>query len=503
LLPLLTCKEAARLGCACHALRGLVRQHYADLGLIHLANLQAALTAFPHARRVALDGHRYSEAEGREMLLQCLTGGKRPGRYLKRVTAYDTHGLAQDAVHEALQQGALPSLTSVTARLLHEPSRASLTQGFLGAVHELKLTIFCITGLERIETQIAALGLVRELPVLAKLDLVVHRGRRFTTDVTFVWPPFIPPSLKSLHIDVRFSKAIMTQSLLPVLPGMLRDSGAKLERFEVVTPLDLTLMGDGLVHVAQALRRCSPTLKAFCLTNPEKALRDLNRGAETHDNADRDERLRVQWADVLAGVSACRELQVLVLPTCIDVELAFPPYTAFDRLTHLEICAYRRGDPSDAGVMGLWELMVSGGLPALAKLCVGLNGQGGGNEEVRTRVAPALEAVADTLTHLYISERAKDDWRRHEVGLGYEWGLAVGRLRRLKDLALDLSYDGRAYHAVAQGLAASGGDRPLPLLWRVGVGTQIRTHADLLASLLLRVFVTSSRVASSTTKRSS
>jgi hypothetical protein len=51
--------------------------------------------------------------------------------------------------------------------------------------------------------------------------------------------------------------------------------------------------------------------------------------------------------------------------------------------------------------------------------------------------------------------------------VGYELGVAVGKLRRLKDLALDLSEDGRAYHAVAQGLAASGGDRPLPLLWRV------------------------------------
>jgi hypothetical protein len=33
LLPLLTCKDAARLGCTCKALRGVVREHFrGDLG---------------------------------------------------------------------------------------------------------------------------------------------------------------------------------------------------------------------------------------------------------------------------------------------------------------------------------------------------------------------------------------------------------------------------------------------------------------------------------------
>jgi hypothetical protein len=34
LLPLLTCKDAARLGCTCKALRGVVREHFKDLGTI-------------------------------------------------------------------------------------------------------------------------------------------------------------------------------------------------------------------------------------------------------------------------------------------------------------------------------------------------------------------------------------------------------------------------------------------------------------------------------------
>jgi hypothetical protein len=130
--------------------------------------------------------------------------------------------------------------------------------------------------------------------------------------------------------------------------------------------------------------------------------------------------------------------------------------------------------------------MASGGLPALAKLKVTLDGGCGGVEGVRTRVVPGLEAVAGTLTHLHLG-------RFDEVEVGYELGVAVGKLPRLKDLALALSEDGRAYPAFAQGLAASGGDRPLPLLWRVRVMTQVTAHADLLASLLLpsvRVFVT-------------
>jgi hypothetical protein len=53
LLPLLTCKDAARLGRTCKALRGVVREHFKDLGGIKLNRLQAALTTFPRARSMA------------------------------------------------------------------------------------------------------------------------------------------------------------------------------------------------------------------------------------------------------------------------------------------------------------------------------------------------------------------------------------------------------------------------------------------------------------------
>jgi hypothetical protein len=144
-------------------------------------------------------------------------------------------------------------------------------------------------------------------------------------------------------------------------------------------------------------------------------------------------------------------------------------------------------------MMGLWELMASGGLPALAKLEVTLRGRWGGLEEMRTRVAPALEAVAGTLTHFCISSWDGEPLS-DQVETGYEFGLAVGKLRRLKDLSVGLFDDGRAYHAMAQGLAASGGECALPLLWRMTVLSDVDANADLVASLILpnvRVFVCS------------
>jgi hypothetical protein len=120
------------------------------------------------------------------------------------------------------------------------------------------------------------------------------------------------------------------------------------------------------------------------------------------------------------------------------------------------------------------------------------HGREGGMNEARSRVAPGLEAVAGTLTHLMLQ------WQCNDVSVAHELGVAVGKLRRLEDLALDLSDDGRVYHALARGVAASGGDRPLPLVRRVLLSTYFSyswANADLLASLLLllpsvEVFVT-------------
>jgi hypothetical protein len=497
LLPLLTCKDAARLACTCRALRGVVREHFGGrLDGFSIEKLRAALTTFPRARSVATYPthlEKWDAAQSKALVKWLRDGGH--GNHITTITTWPGSDTVDSTVHAALRRGALPSLMGVAANLAYKTHRASLTDGRLNAMHELRLKV---EWNYELESQFAALRLVRQLPALAELELEVKFAgddEDDEDDDPVEWPPFIPPSLKTLVITSRDGPVIL-ESLLCALPGMLGASGARLDRLEVTLPSDFEAIGDGLVHLAQALRCCSPTLKRFLMSTGDHGCIRIDKEASDYES--QVERLRLQWADVLAGVSACRELQELVLPLCIRVDPMFPPGTAFARLTHLdirEISDYEREHPPDADVMGLWELMAAGGLPALTKLSVRLEGRAWGDvEEVRTRVVPAFEAVAGTLTHLHLSVWVgRRCWSSDEVRVGYELGVAVGKLRRLKDLALSLflSADGRAYHALAQGLAASGGACPLPLLWRLHVVFPVMTNADLLASLLLpsvRVF---------------
>jgi hypothetical protein len=480
LLPLLTLEGAARLGCTCKALRGVVREHVKDLGGLALEKLQAALTTFPNARKVYAYPSRVSwGAAQSEALVEWLREGGH-GRGITTLTMSLGDREGNSAIHAALREGALPSLRSVTADLFTAAHREFLTRGPLEAVHELRLHLVCPNALE---PQLAALSRVRHLPTLTKLVLEVSPGSP-RGDTGVAWPPFIPPSLKALYIVAEDGPT--TASLLRGLPGMLGGSGARLIHLQVRLTSDFSTLDDGLVHVAQALRCCSPTLKTFRLSTFTGSM-EIDHTAG--DFADQEERLRMQWA----GVSTCRGLEVLMLPPRLEVEPLFPPGAAFGRLTDLQISDYGQGSPRDAGVVGLWELMASGGLPALTKLKVRIVRMG---EEVETRLAPAFGAVADTLTHLHFDRFGDpylDTYAVNWAGCraGYELGLAVGKLRRLKELVLEVTDDGRTYHAVAQGLAASGGDRSLPLLWRV-ILPRVWSHADLVASLLLpsvRVFV--------------
>jgi hypothetical protein len=489
LLPLLTCKEAARLACTCEALREVVRQHFMGIGMLKMKKLRAALTAFPRARELTLDCYpaNWDEEDGEdEALVEWLREGGR-GRHLTMMRVEGE--MVTNLVHPALREGALPSLRSVDIYMTSETERASLTGGLLGGMTDLRLTLGVIHDLG---PQLAALGLVRQLPALAKLELHLSAPPLQEAEDPAQWPPFIPPSLKTLSITL--GDDLLSSSLLCALPGMLGASGAGLERLEIIFPFHFMKKGDDrLVHVAQALRCCSPTLKAFTFA-PGGFVGIMEGTAEECEIL--EARLRVEWAELLAGVSACRELEVLRLPHAM-VETLFPPGTAFDRLTHLEICDHEREHPPGAGMMGLWEVMASRGFPLLAELEVVLTSDWGGEEEVRTRVAPALGAVAGTLTRLHLTKSSPSEDGASmgvEEGMGYELGVALGKLRRLKDFTLSMSHDGRAYHALAQGLAASGGNRPLPLLWRVKVESSVASNADLLASLLLpsvRVFISS------------
>jgi hypothetical protein len=476
LLLLLPREAAARLACTCKALKEVVRERFTGDAWeyeIGLGELQAALTTFPRLRTLEVCSGRFKLSQARPLADWLRTGGH--GRGIKTIAAGSGDDLLNDLIHTALREGALPSLESVSANLYQERHRALLTGGLLGAMHELRLEIY---GSEW-KPQFAALGLVRHLPALTTLKLRTRLVYAYDEDL-MPWPPLIPSSLKALSVDSEDHH--MSRAFLCALPGMLHASGARLDRLEVLltsykSPRRASLYG-GLVNVAQALRCCSPTLKGLVLNHARP--RDIDDRAQV-------EQLQVQWVDVLASVAACRELKILVLPE-VGVEPLFRPGTAFGHLTHLDLHDHERKHPPDAGVMGLWELMASGALPVLAELRLSSGGRWGGLEDVRSRVVPAFEAVAGTLTQLDMGYyRALSD----EEELGYEWGLAVGKLRRLKDLALGLFSGGRAYRAFAQGLAASGGGCPLPLLWRLILKSDVQADPDLLASLLLprvRVF---------------
>jgi hypothetical protein len=117
LLPLLTRKDAARrLGRTCKALRGMVREHFRDIGTIKVDLLKAALTTFPRARKVTLGGSAegWWEAPQKEELVQWLHEGGR-GRHLERVGLEGY--IAAEVIHKALRGGALPSLKGVDACL--------------------------------------------------------------------------------------------------------------------------------------------------------------------------------------------------------------------------------------------------------------------------------------------------------------------------------------------------------------------------------------------------
>jgi hypothetical protein len=484
LLPFLMRKDAARLGSTCKALRDVVREHVMNIGIVHITKLQAALTTFPRARTAVPYCYHlwdWEPPQSRALVEWLCLGGR--GRSITKFDRMTSQGaVIRDFIHAALRGGAFPSLKCSYVNLADGTHRASLIGGLLRAMHELRLRI---ADTDDWELQFAALGLVRQLPALVKLAF--EPCTQGDVDRPLQWPRFIPPSLKALCIDVQDCDIPTGRSLLRALPGVLGASGARLDRLEVKIHTSLKYLGNGLIHVAQALRCCSSTLKVF-LTWTDDNLILIDQDAE--DRAEQVERLRVQWADVLAGLSTCRELQYLLLPY-VEVEPLFPPNTTFGRLTNLEISPHQREQPPDAGAMGLWELMASGGLPALIKLKVTLEGACR-EREVRTWVAPAFEAVAGTLTHLRLEKWSDEGyWPSDEVDVAYELGVAVGKLRRLQNLTLDMSEDGRAYHAFSQGLTASGGDCPVPYLWRVGVTREIEAHAHMLASLLrpsVRVF---------------
>jgi hypothetical protein len=152
LLPRLTCKDAARLGCTCKVLRGLVPQCFRDLGEVKLENMQAVLTTFLRARSMRLcrgawanslgpwERRLLGDEEKRELSVRLCEEGPGGARATLITVSADHHQI-EEFVHAALWQGRLPSLKSVTADLSVAAHR--VMGGYLESMQRLLLKVDC------------------------------------------------------------------------------------------------------------------------------------------------------------------------------------------------------------------------------------------------------------------------------------------------------------------------------------------------------------------------
>jgi hypothetical protein len=456
LTPVLTVREAARLRVVCMALKVLVRAWPMNLGGIALdewhaegwltpENLEAALTCFPSTESLSIKlNDTPSPVEETRMVMLL----KKHSGTLKCVLA-SGEGAAR-LLLSAVRAGALSNLTTINSPFKHSIDPYILAGGMLRLLEEVHLTVNYDD-----KAQLAELDHLRHMKHLRCLRL------RYTgpwgQEADSPGPgclPLVPPSLKTLDLCISCSVA-RPESLMRELPSMLQASGASLEVFGIDTSTKLSAE-DGAV-LAQVLRALSPTLKTVKLEE-----------AKAYSACTRE---------LLPGLMSCCD--TLKVPHCPWAVFSALPATcpSFPCLIELQI----EGD--DREVIDLrspaWDIMANGRLPALTSLAVnafyalsltGLEGEraseGGG------RLANAFEGVAGTLRRLSLFSADGLKYDNKPAGC-YELGVAIGKLRHLRDLYLELLREGPECHAVGRGMAASGG---CPELFRVQVDGFCATH---------------------------
>jgi hypothetical protein len=493
LSPLLSVGEAARLRVVCKALRGVVKELPVSLGWRSSKHFEAALTCFPSAQSLhmsyAIPRRAYDETISR--MVDVL---RRHGGTLKRVMIDGDRDDAQLLLSHALRSGALPKLRYF--RLSSEiESLELLVNGLLDGIEVMDVCfpsdIFNRGGsvyeewddwdpredvFEREERRAArersqsrekqhkahmfkwklpVLKRLRKMPLLRTLSIQLPpRGLERV-------PPFIPPSLKELTITRDGWAFELSDVLICQLPSIVEASGARLERVNVSGRCHCGEATSREVGAAldQVLRTCSPTLK--------------------------EARIMVQYgygsdftSELAPGLMSCCEGPLERLEVGWGVFGSLPPTCpGFTRLTHLTLNGGQAMDLESA----LWGLMASGRLPTLASLR--LLGFGGIKWDVGAgdRLAHAFSGVAGTLKHLTLdafpprrlstfgalTPTPEDDLPESAC---CELGAALGQLKRLKYLSLGLFWKGRSYHAVARGLAASGG---LPRLFELDFAREL------------------------------
>jgi hypothetical protein len=171
--------------------------------------------------------------------------------------------------------------------------------------------------------------------------------------------------------------------------------------------------------------------------------------------------------ELVPGITSCCD--TLELLHCHWAVFSALPATcpSFARLTELTLGGGRERDT--AFTPGVWDTVAKGGLPALKSFSTSLMFESGGPGKTFYRLARALEAVAGTLQRLSLFGPPEQDppagaEQDPPAGACYELGAAVGKLRRLSHLSIGVFKDGRDFHYMGQGVAASGG---CPKLFKV------------------------------------
>jgi hypothetical protein len=303
--------------------------------------------------------------------------------------------------------------SSTFAWITKEEDRDLIIDGVISGVESIFVTCWGeVSPIKR-----AALGYLRHFPALKDITCSWGRGDSAV-------PPFIPPSLEALSLWC--SSSTKPVLLLGSLPPIIKSSGAKLRRLNL-SSLSISTRDDGdlLRGVRGLLQACAPTLQEVTLSIYHVLFESA--------------------VEVVEGLASCQHLKRLTAP--INTLAVMPPGRGITlRLARLHLS---RGSSTGAlSSNALWELMARGGLPILS--CLQLKPGGWAwDAELGPALVAAFKGVAGTLKELVLHHFYTAD---AEGGGLSQLGRAIGRLRRLESLELNLGKHGVAYHHVARGM---------------------------------------------------
>jgi hypothetical protein len=411
LLPSLELSEAVTLRATCSAMRAIVADMRADLGYQGVKHLKAVLTCFPKADTVELREEVSSEEE-QDSVIEWL---KERGHSLTRV---QRDFYVKPFHRRAWRAGVFDSIKNVDLQFDKKDDRDLIIDGVVSGVE----TIFFQLSDESPETDRATVGYLRTFTVLKDITCIM-----VSEDISL--PPFIPPSLEALALTC---DSITADGAVP-LPGrvaaMITSSGAKLRRLELTLS---KLADEGTARgVRSLLQACASTLKEVELIVDSSLTRPV---------------------EVLEGLASCQHLERLKAP--LSTFAVAPPG---NRVTfHIANLCLRRCPSNDRPLssLALWGLMARGAFPILSSLRLDF-GKWSWGADLGPAIVAAFGGVAGTLKELTLLETDPSGPAdpAEADGVLQQVGEAIGKLRRLEILHLEVGGRGLRYHDVAQGVA--------------------------------------------------